>query len=160
MAKIPDFMDLYQAWQRLSNGPKAELRRCGTLDGLLEVPAFYRLLGGRGEKEWQKKAYQRIIFCLSCIKGHTEQPVTLGAALARSRKGLRPMVSESRMIQVVRSGPPNDMIQLRRIIKHTEPVVNWPSMAKQLWYWDYSERSKRDLLEDFFINQVDTSEEE
>lgn len=159
MAKEADFMDLFQSWQRMSNGPKAELRRCGTLDDLLEMPAFYRLLGGRGEKEWQKKAYQRLIFCLPCIKNHTEQKVSLGAALARSRKGTRPMVSESRMIQIVRSESPNDMIQLRRIIKQAEPTVNWPLMAKQLWYWDYNERSKRDLLEDFFINQTDHSKE-
>jgi CRISPR system Cascade subunit CasB len=154
MAKENDFMDLYQAWQRLPNGPKAELRRCGTLDGLLEVPAFYRLLGGRGEKEWQKKAYQRMIFCLPCIN-HTEQPVSLGKALARSRKGTRSTVSESRMIQIVRSEAPNDMIQLRRVIRQAEPTVNWTLMAKQLWYWDYNERSKRGLLEDFFINQND-----
>ena len=158
MAKENDFMDLYQAWQRLPNGPKAELRRCGKLDDLLEVPAFYRLLGGRGEKEWEKKAYQRMIFCLPCVS-HTEQKVSLGAALARSRKGTRSAVSESRMIQVVRSEAPNDMIQLRRILKQAEPVVNWALMANQLWYWDFSERSKRDLLEDFFINQTDKSKE-
>jgi len=158
MAEETDFMDLFQAWQRLPNGPKAELRRCGNLDDLLEVPAFYRLLGGRGGLSWQKKAYQRMIFCLPCIN-HTEKKISLGAALARSRNGTRSAVSESRMIQVARSESPNDMIQLRRIIKQAEPTVNWPLMAKQLWYWDYSERSKRDLLEDFFINQTDKSKE-
>jgi CRISPR system Cascade subunit CasB len=159
MANEAEFMDLYQAWQRLPSGPRAELRRCGTLDDLLEVPAFYRLLGGRFEKEWQKKAFQRLVFCLPCIKGHTEQKISLGAALARSRNGARPVVSESRMIQIVRCTSPNDMIQLRRILKQAEPTVNWPLMAKQLWYWNYSERSKRDLLEDFFINQKDKSKE-
>jgi len=159
MTKETDFMALYRAWKDLPKCPQAELKRCGNLDDLLEVPAFYRLLGGRGEKEWQKKAYQRLIFCLPCIKDHTDQRVTLGAALARCRKGTRPIVSESRMIQVVRSESPNDMIQLRRIIKQAEPTVNWPLMAKQLWYWDFSERSKRELLEDFFINQTDKSKE-
>lgn len=158
MAKEPEFMDLYQAWQRLPKGPRAELKRCGTLDDLLEMPAFYRLLGGRGEQEWQKKAYQRLIFCIPCIN-HTEQKVSLGTALARTRKGSRSVVSESRMIQVVRSESPNDMAQLRRIIKQAEPTVNWPMMARQLWYWNLNERSKRDLLEDFFINQTDTSKE-
>jgi len=159
MAKEPDFMSLYQAWQKLPNGAKAELRRCGTLDALLEVPAFYRLAGGRGDREWQKKAYQRMVFCLPCIKEHTEKPVSLGSALAGCRKGGRSVVSESRMIQVVRSQSPNDMVQLRRLLKLAEPVVNWPLMAKQLWYWEYSERSKRNLLEDFFINQTDKSKE-
>jgi len=158
MAKETDFMDLYQAWQRLPNGPKAELKRCGDLDDLLETPAFYRLLAGRGEAEWQKKAYQRMIFCLPCVT-HTEQKIPLGAALARSRKGSRSAVSESRMIQVVRSGSPNDMVQLRRILKQAEPTVHWPLMAKQLWYWELNERSKRSLLEDFFLNHTDTSKE-
>ncbi len=158
MAKELEFMDLYQAWQRLPNGPRAELKRCGALDDLLGMPAFYRLLGGRGEQEWQKKAYQRLIFCIPCIN-HTEQKVSLGMALARTRKGSRSVVSESRMIQVVRSEPPNDMAQLRRIIKQAEPTVNWPMMARQLWYWNLNERSKRGLLEDFFINQTDTSKE-
>ncbi|EAT14749.1 type I-E CRISPR-associated protein Cse2/CasB [Desulfuromonas acetoxidans] len=154
MTKENDFMELYQAWKSLPNGSKAELRRCTKPDDLLEVPAFYRLFGGRGEKEWQKKAYQRLIFCLPCIE-HTEQKISLGAALAGGRKGERPAVSESRMIQVIRNQTPNDMIQLRRILKQVEPKVHWPLMAKQLWYWDYNERSKRDLLEDFFINQSD-----
>lgn len=152
MAKETDFMDLYQAWKSLSNGARAELKRCTKPNDLLEVSAFYRLFGGRGEKEWQKKAYQRLIFCLPCIE-HTEQKISLGTALARSKKGDRSSVSESRMIQVVRSEEPNDMIQLRRILKQVEPTVNWPLMAKQLWYWDYNERSKRDLLEHFFLNQ-------
>lgn len=158
MAKENDFMDLLQVWQRMPNGPKAELRRCASLDDLLEVPAFYRLLGSRGEREWQKRAYQRMIFCLPCVQ-HTENKISLGAALARSRKGARPAVAESRMIQVVRSESPNDMIQLRRILKQAEPSVNWPLMATQLWYWDYNDRSKRDLLEDYFINQTDASKE-
>lgn len=149
-----DFMDLYRVWNALPNGPKAELRRCTKPGDLLEIPAFYRLFGGRGEKEWQKQAYQRLIFCLPCIE-HTEQKTSLGAALARSKKGDRSPVSESRMIQVVRSEAPNDMIQLRRILKQIKPTVNWPLMAKQLWYWEYSERSKRGLLEDFFLNQCD-----
>lgn len=158
MVKEHDFMDLYRAWENLPNGPKAELKRCTKPVDLLEVPAFYRLFGGWVEKEWQKKAFQRLIFCLPCIE-HTEQKVSLGAALARIRKGVRPAVSDSRMIQIIRSETPNDMIQLRRILKQVEPTVNWSLMAKQLWYWDFSERSKRDLLEDFFINQINTKKE-
>ena len=82
MTKENDFMELYQAWKSLPNGSKAELRRCTKPDDLLEVPAFYRLFGGRGEKEWQKKAYQRLIFCLPCIE-HTEQKISLGGCFGR-----------------------------------------------------------------------------
>ncbi|HNT16714.1 MAG TPA: type I-E CRISPR-associated protein Cse2/CasB [Acidobacteriota bacterium] len=151
MERTGDFMELYRAWEGLKPGPKAELRRVTTPDELLEVPAFYRLFSGRGSREWEKQAYQRLIFCLPCIKGHTDQPVTLGAALARIRDGGRPAVSEKRLFQVVRSIAPNDMIQLRRILKMADPTVNWPKAAETLWFWN--ERSKRDMLEQYFLNQ-------
>lgn len=152
MERSDDFMGLYRAWERLAPGPRAELRRVNTPDELLEVPAFYRLFSGRGSKEWEKDAYQRLIFCLPCIKGHTDQQITLGAALAKRHDGGRPAVSETRLFQVVRSSAPNDMIQLRRILKMVEPTVNWPKAAEALWYWN--DRSKRDLLEQYFLNNT------
>jgi len=87
-----------------------------------------------------------LIYCLPCIK-HTDKQIGLGAALALYERG----VGEKRLFQVVRSEFPNDMIQLRRILKMVQPVANWPMAAKYLWYWN--ERSKRDLLEDFFMHQ-------
>lgn len=140
-----DFMGLYQAWERLTSGPKAELRRVERPEDLLEVPAFYRLFSGHGTTGWEKNAYQRLIFCLPCLK-HTGEYVSLGKALAKG-KG----VGEKRLFQIVRSGEPNDMIQLRRILRMAEPTVNWELAATQLWYWN--ERSKRDLLEDYFLNR-------
>ncbi len=152
MDRTHDFMELYQAWKRLKSGPKAELRRVSQPEDLLEIPAFYRLYSGRGKTEWEKQAYQRLIFCLPCIKEHTDSPVTLGAALANIHVGGRVVVSEKRLFQVVRSNFPNDIIQLRRIIQMVEPTVNWPKTAMTLWYWN--ERSKRDLLEQYFLNQT------
>ena len=143
--KLPEFMILYEVWEQLPKGPKAELRRVGRPDELAEVPAFYHLYSGRATQEWEKLAYQRLIFCLPCIK-HTDDNIGLGKALAQG-KG----VSEKRLFQVIRSDAPNDMIQLRRILQMVEPSVNWPNAAKHLWYWN--ERSKRDLLEDYFMNQ-------
>lgn len=143
--KLPDFMALYNAWEQLPKGPQAELRRVGRPDELIKVPAFYRLFSGKAAQEWQKQAYQRLIFCLPCIK-HTSDDVGLGKALTKGKE-----ISEKRLFQVVRSDAPNDMIQLRRILQMVEPSANWPKAAKLLWYW--SERSKRDLLEDYFINQ-------
>lgn len=144
MERTHDFMGLYQAWERLAPGPRAELRRVERPDDLLEVPAFYRLFSGRGTTEWEKGAYQRLIFCLPCIR-HSGENISLGRALAKA-KG----VGEKRLFQVVRSSEPNDMIQLRRILRMAEPTVNWDLAARQLWYWN--DRSKRDLLEDYFFN--------
>lgn len=143
--QLPDFMALYNIWEQLPSGPRAELRRVGKPEELIEVPAFYRLFSGRAVQEWEKQAYQRLIFCLPCIK-HTGEEVSLGRALAKGK-----WVSEKRLFQIIRSDPPNDMIQLRRILQMVEPTVNWPRAAKLLWHWN--ERSKRDLLEDYFVNQ-------
>jgi len=143
--KLPDFMSLYKAWEKLSPGPKAELRRVSKPDELIEVPAFYRLFSGKAARDTDKQAYQRLIFCLPCIT-HTSDDIGLGKALAKG-KG----VSEKRLFQVVRSNGPNDIIQLRRLLQMVEPSVNWPKAAKQLWYWN--ERSKRELLEEYFMNQ-------
>lgn len=147
--RIPDFMALYNAWAQLQPGPKAELKRAAVPEDMIETPAFYRLFSGKAGTEWEKQAFQRMIFCLPCIT-HTEGNVKLGTALARGGISGR-LVNEKRLFQVIRSSPPNDMIQLRRILKMVEPIANWPMAAKQLWYWN--ERSKRDLLEDFFMNQ-------
>lgn len=143
--KHPEFMALYHAWEQLSNGAKAELRRIAKPQELLEIPAFYRLYSGKTHTEWEKQAYQRLIFCLPYIK-HTNENVGLGKALTKGKT-----VSEKRLFQIVRSDEPNDMIQLRRILQMTEPLANWMQSATTLWYWN--DRSKRDLLEDFFLNQ-------
>lgn len=151
MGRRHDFMELYHAWGRLAPGPRAELRRISHPNQLMTVPAFYRLFSGRGATEREKEAYQRLIFCLPCIKRHTDEKISLGKALGRARDDSRTKVSEMRMFQVVRSVAPNDMIQLRRILKMVEPIVNWELTAAQLWFWN--ERSKRDLLEQYFLNQ-------
>lgn len=143
--KLPDFMALYRSWKELHPGPKAELRRISRPDELIKIPSFYCLFSGNATQERDKQPYQRLIFCLPCVK-HTDEAVGLGKALAKG-KG----VSEKRLFQVIRSEQPNDLIQLRRILQMIEPIVNWPKAAKLLWYWN--ERSKRDLLEEYFMNQ-------
>ena len=150
MERKDEFMKLYKKWQQLTPGQRAELRRVNNPGELLKVPAFYRLFSGMGSKEWEKDAYQRLIYCLPCIQAHTDEPVSLGAALAKKWGGGHSVVSEKRLFQVIRSNAPNDMIQLRRILKMAEPVVNWPKAANTLWYWN--DRSKRDLLEQFFLH--------
>ncbi len=107
---------------------------------VIRIPHF----SGRAQTESEKQSYQRLIFCLPYIR-HTNDDVGIGKALARVGR-----VSEKRLFQVIRSGTPNDMIQLRRILQMADITVNWPLAAKCLWYWN--DKSKRDLLEDYFIN--------
>lgn len=138
--KGPDFMILYERYQKLKSGPQAELKRVMQPDDLLEIPAFYRLL----HDAKAGKGMQRLLYCLPLIK-HQEGGDSLGRALAKAD------VNEKRLFMVIRSQEPNDLIQLRRLLKQVEPKLDWLSAARTLYYWN--DRAKRQLLEDFFFYQ-------
>lgn len=139
--KLPDFLAIYQQYQNLKPGSKAELKRVANPSDLIEIPAFYRLL--QGKKGSQR--LQRILFCLPLIT-HKDGGDSLGKALAKAN------VNEKRLFMVIRSQEPNDLIQLRRLLKQAHPTVDWLTMAKTLYYWN--DLAKRNLLEDFFYYQI------
>ncbi|WP_312817231.1 type I-E CRISPR-associated protein Cse2/CasB [Atlantibacter subterraneus] len=154
MATEIDAMALYNAWQQLDNGSSAQLRRVSEPDELRDIPAFYRFVQPFG---WVNPVNQRpllrMVFCLSAGKGvirHKEKNadyptgISLGRALAKSGK-----INERRIFQLVRAESPGDMIQLRRLLIHAEPVLDWPLFARQLTWWGKQERQK--LLEDFML---------
>jgi CRISPR system Cascade subunit CasB len=138
--KWPDFMALYEHYQKLKPGPQAELRRVAQPDDLIEIPAFYRLL----QNNRASKSMQRLVYCLPLIK-HQDNGDSLGKALAKAD------INEKRLFMVIRSQEPNDLIQLRRLLKQVEPKMDWLSAAKTLFFWN--DRAKRQLLEDFFFYQ-------
>ncbi|EIC29372.1 type I-E CRISPR-associated protein Cse2/CasB [Methylomicrobium album] len=144
--KGPDFMALYEHYQKLKPGPQAELKRVVQPDDLLEIPAFYRLL----QDNKASKNMQRLVFCLPLIK-HQNNGDSLGKALAKAN------INEKRLFMVIRSQDPNDLIQLRRLLKQAEPKLDWPSAAKTLYFWN--DRAKRQLLEDFFFYQNSKTKE-
>jgi CRISPR system Cascade subunit CasB len=112
---------------------------------MISLRCRYFIVCSAGEPNVVGKAGLSTANLLSPCITHIAEDVA-ARALAKG-KG----VSEKRLFQVVRSDEPNDMIQLRRILQMAEPSVNWPRRQKQLWYWNA--RSKRDLLEEYFINQ-------
>lgn len=138
--KIPDFLALYHRYDDLKPGPKAELKRVMNPGDLIEVPAFYRVL--QGEKASLRM--QRLLFCLPHIKD-PKGIDSLGKALAKAD------INEKRLFMVIRSQEPNDLIQLRRLLKQANPTLDWQAMAKILYYWN--DQAKRQLLEDFFFYQ-------
>ncbi|WP_031431470.1 type I-E CRISPR-associated protein Cse2/CasB [Methylomicrobium agile] len=139
-------MALYEHYQKLKPGPQAELKRVVQPDDLLEIPAFYRLL----QDNKASKNMQRLVFCLPLIK-HQDNGDSLGKALAKAD------INEKRLFMVIRSQEPNDLIQLRRLLKQAEPKLDWPSAAKTLYFWN--DRAKRQLLEDFFFYQNSKTKE-
>lgn len=149
--EYPNFAGFYAAWESLNKKPgaSADIRRVATMDELLDLPAFYRLVepfGWRSDlSRWEKERWQRLVFVINHLTDKGEN--SLGRALALAK------VSEKRVFQVVRADSPNDMIQLRRLLIQTEPAVSWQKVAKQLWHW--SLQQKRSLLEDFVLTHQD-----
>ena len=148
--QLPNFSDLYSAWSNQKRGAKAEMRRVTTPDELMDLPVFYRLVNScgweSGMKPWDKERWSRLVFLMENIEPSGDN--SLGEALAISSK-----VKEKRLFQIVRADSPNDIVQLRRVLKQAQPQVNWQKMAEQVWDW--SPRSKRNLLEDFVLNVKD-----
>lgn len=147
-----DFLALYHAWQALDNGASAQLRRVSEPEQLMDIPAFYRLVQPFGWPQ-NKTVLLRLVFCLTAGKQvikHQEKSekhpkgISLGKALADSGK-----INERRVYQLLRAGWPNDLVQLRRLLKHAEPTLYWPQFAEQMSWWN--KRMQQQLLEDFVL---------
>lgn len=133
-----DFVELRQRYERLSSGPKADLRRLTDPDKVVEVAAAYRLLPSLE----LNPGLRRVVFCLPWAR-HAEGASPLGAALSKAGVG------EKRLFQVVRSEAPNDIVQLRRLLQWAEPITDWTLLGKQLCYW--GDANKRRLLENYYL---------
>jgi CRISPR system Cascade subunit CasB len=130
--ETPDFMRMFELYQQFKPGSKAELKRVVEPDDLIEVPSFYHLLNGHAGNNRIK----RVIYCLPVVKAH-DPAVSIGQALAKAG------VSEKRLFMVVRSESPNDLIQLRRLLKMLEPSVNWPEFANLVYWWGKRNKQTR-----------------
>ena len=140
-SKSVDWLALYQRYEKLTPGAKAELRRIAEPDDLIKVPAFYRLARGYGSNE----NIRRLVYCLPRLS-HKEGGLSLGEALANGR------ISEKRLFMVIRSHAPNDVIQLRRLLQQVEPAVDIVPTSWMLVSW-HNPGQKQKLLEDFFLHQ-------
>ncbi len=138
--ELPDFVALKSRFdsEAFPSGARAELRRVAELDGVAFLPALYRLFPGQRPDEH----HQRIAFLLPHAR-HSANAKALGAQLTAAK------MSEARVLQIARSRAPLDLIQLRRLLIHADPVVDWKVFGKSLWYWN--ELSKRQLVEDFYL---------
>ncbi|MGI2026973.1 MULTISPECIES: type I-E CRISPR-associated protein Cse2/CasB [unclassified Endozoicomonas] len=142
--KSQDFIRLWNRYDDLGTGFKAELRRVAAPDDLIEIPAFYRLTRGYGSH----KNIRRLVYCLPHLK-HRDGGDSLGKALAEA--GVR----EKRLFMVIRSQEPNDLIQLRRLLQQVNPIVDFSQTAWLLLRWDKPEQ-KQKLLENFFLHQKES----
>lgn len=141
MSEQPDYAALAMRFQQLTPGQKAELRRLSSPEEAGEHPAFYRLFPGLTATPYR----QRLAFLLPWAE-HRAGSRPLGAQLARAK------VSERRVYQVVRAETPNDLIQLRRLLQHTKPHLDWQDFGEALFFW--GDTRKRQLIEQYFVHQT------
>jgi CRISPR system Cascade subunit CasB len=141
-SQLPDFVALKARFdsEAFSNGARAELRRVAEPDEVALLPALYRLFPGQKPDD----RHLRLAFLLPCCK-HAANAKSLGAQLVASK------IAEARVLQVARSKAPLDLIQLRRLLTYAQPVVDWQAFGRTLWFWN--EKSKRQLVEDFYLAQ-------
>jgi CRISPR system Cascade subunit CasB len=143
----PDFLKLLNAYEHADSGTRAVIRRAASAEQLLDEPAFYRLVGPLGYEPRQREQWARVVFCLCLQKvSHVANGLSLGAALSKDGR-----IKDRRLFQVLRSDPPHDMTQLRRLILFVDPALDWVKAATALWYW--GEHNRRKLLEDFILYQ-------
>lgn len=141
-ADLPDFVALRARFESeaFSNGARAELRRLPDMETVALCPALYRLFPGQKPDD----RHLRLAFLLPCCK-HDAKAKSLGTQLAKAK------VREARVLQVARAHSPLDLIQLRRLLAHINPAVNWAEFGKTLWYW--GDRARRQLVEDYYLAQ-------
>lgn len=149
--KEPDYQALYDDFSRLDRTRKSLLKRAAEPGDLLEIPAFYELYRKHLKSPEQRTGLLRLIFCLPYVQ-HQPEGKSLGAALGAKGPDGRTKVSEKRVIQVSRiEDKPQAMSQLRRLLKHAEPTLDWIKAGKSIWYW--GKNSRRQLLEEYFMSQ-------
>ena len=133
------YQRIYKAYQALSNGDQAELKRCN-LKKLSNTPAYFRVLKFTGAKDSVQT--QRILFLLVGLKITTdEQSVNVATAL------LKAGVKESQIIQITRSGD-NSIEYLKRQLVRCKKV-KLESLGKLSQFW--GESSRRQLLKEFIL---------
>lgn len=137
------YQRIYKAYQALSNGDQAELKRCN-LKKLSDAPAYFRVLKFTGAKDTEQT--QRILFLLVGLKITTdEQSVNVATAL------LKAGVKESQIIQITRSGD-NGIDYLKRQLVRCNNI-SLDSIGKLAQFW--GENARRNLLKDFILSNND-----
>lgn len=136
--ELPDFAALRGRYERLPSGARAELCRVPDPDDLSMTTALYRLFPG----ERPDDRHLRLAYLLPWCR-HAANAKPLGAHLADAN------VTEARVLQTARAHAPQDIVQLRRLVMHTEPAVDWADLGRMIWFWKPEE--KRRFVEDFYL---------
>jgi CRISPR system Cascade subunit CasB len=154
---IDNFILLKSRFENLhyfSNGERALIRRAVTpeLKGIKTQAAFDHLIKDFPlYNEIDREKWQNLAFILPWIKHAKDKK--LGAELEDAK------IHERRLVQMVRAKPPHDLIALKRIVQHIEPIVDWKELGKILFDWENADK-KRQIIRDYFIAKFQTEKTE
>ena len=144
------YQRIYKAYQLLSNGDKADLKRCN-LKKLADSPAYFHVLKLCGAKDTPQT--QRILYLLVGLKiSDDEQGVNVANAL------LNADVKEAQIIQITRSGD-NGIDYLKRQLVRCDNI-KLESIGKLAQFW--GDNARRNLLKNFILsaNDMQTASEQ
>jgi CRISPR system Cascade subunit CasB len=149
-----DYIKLFNDYKELSNGDQASIKREVEPNDLHINPVFYRLINKTVFKD-KLNQVTRIIYFLPFLN-HQPQGKTLGALLQNKK------FSERRLFLVMRSESPQDLIHLRRLCQQIKgEKLDGVKLGQLLFYWGKdkktSEKSKRQLMQDFYLSNPDTT---
>jgi CRISPR system Cascade subunit CasB len=133
------YQGIYKAFNSLSNGDKADLKRC-SLKKIIDSPAYFRVLKYSGMKDSSQTA--RILFLLVAIDiSLDESAINVAQAL------LNAGVKETQIIQITRSGD-NGIEYLKRQLMRCKNI-KLSSLGELAQYW--GDNTRRRLLKDFIL---------
>ncbi|MDO9169176.1 MAG: type I-E CRISPR-associated protein Cse2/CasB [Methylobacter sp.] len=148
-----DYLKLVQRYEQLDNGQKAMLRRATSPDDMAGIAAFYQLISATKFqlKQYEKQAAQLVYFLPWVQQRANGKP--LGRSLHEHG------ISEKRLFLVVRREPPDDLIQLRRVVQQIKPIAHadWSELGNLLFYW--GKKNKHQLMRDFYISASPQAQE-
>ena len=134
------YQKIYQAYQVLSNGDKAELKRCN-LRKMANVPAYFRVLKITGLLDNAQTL--RILFLFAGLNISTDDENQTSVAVALQKAG----VKESQIIQITRSGSNGIEYLKRQLVRGKN--IELHSLGKLAQYW--GDNVRRQLLKEYIL---------
>jgi CRISPR system Cascade subunit CasB len=133
---------IYSAYERLSKGDRAELKRA-TLEKLMATVAYFRILKLSGCKDTAQVG--RIVYLITHADIVDEGGVNVATALINAGVNVR------NIQQIVRSGD-NSLDYFKRQLVRCK-TVNLKSVGELAQYW--GDNARRNLMKEFILNQND-----
>ncbi len=146
---------LWRSWWRqlqTDRGGRAELRRCGNVAEAAFVEPYHllRRMKGNPEGELDLQRLALIAAALAHVEEDHAQGGSLAAAMA-SPAGEKPIVSDSRFRQMLRTEErefDDRLRELVRALRQLKGQANVDKLATDLWWWN--EKTRRRWALDYY----------